>query len=86
MAENSARVNSSIQITNTPRVLLLITTVFGHCIKHAFSAAFFILIPEIKTSLGFTNSEIGGLSAIRNVHSVDYEPTRSPSHLLPCFS
>ena len=67
MAENSARVNSSIQITNTQRVLLLITTVFGHCIKHAFSAAFFILIPEIKTSLGFTNSEIGGLSAIRNV-------------------
>ena len=58
---------SPIVMTDRQRMTLLVTTVFGHALKHGFSAAFFVILPEIKTGLGLSNTQVGTLSTIRNV-------------------
>ena len=35
-------------------LMLLATVVAGHAMKHLLNSAFFILLPELKTSLGLT--------------------------------
>ena len=49
------------------RLTLLIVTVAGHGLKHIFSSAFFILIPEIKAGLGLSNTQVGTLSTVRGI-------------------
>jgi FSR family fosmidomycin resistance protein-like MFS transporter len=44
-----------------------VATVAGHGIKHIFNSAFFILLPEIKTGLLLSNTQVGTLSTVRNV-------------------
>jgi FSR family fosmidomycin resistance protein-like MFS transporter len=58
---------AAAEITKRQRGVLLATTVAGHGLKHLFSAAFFVLLPEIKTSLGLTNVEVGLMSTARFV-------------------
>ena len=55
------------EISGGQRAMLLVTTVAGHGIKHFFAAAFFVLLPEIKTSLALTNVEVGLMSTARFV-------------------
>lgn len=50
-------------------MILLIVTVAGHGLKHMFNAAFFVLLPEIKTGLTLTNTQIGTLSTFRAIIS-----------------
>ena len=54
-------------ITNGQRLTLLIVAVAGHGLKHMFNAAFFILLPEIKVGLGFSNTQVGTLSTFRGI-------------------
>ena len=54
-------------VTGGQRLTLLVTTVAGHGIKHIFNSAFFILLPEIKTGLMLSNTQVGTLSTVRNV-------------------
>lgn len=46
---------------------LLLTVIVGHALKHMFSAAFFVLLPEIKTGLALSNIQVGTLSTARNI-------------------
>ena len=55
----------SPEISHRDQVILLVTTAAGHAIKHAYNAAFFLLLPEIKASLILSNSQVGLLSSIR---------------------
>ncbi|MCY4575036.1 MAG: MFS transporter [Chloroflexi bacterium] len=43
----------------------MVTTVTGHGIKHLMNAAFAVLLPEMKTTLGLTNTQVGILSTSR---------------------
>ncbi len=61
------RPNQATEITSRQRTTLLVTTVAGHGLKHFFAAAFFVLLPEIKTSLALTNVEVGVMSTARFV-------------------
>ena len=54
-------------ITDRQRLTLLVVTVAGHAVKHLFNAAFFVLLPEIKTGLGLSNVQVGTLSTVRNI-------------------
>ena len=54
-------------VTSGQRLTLLIVAVAGHGLKHAFNAAFFVLLPEIKAGLGLSLTQIGLMSAVRNV-------------------
>ncbi|HJN87663.1 MAG: MFS transporter [Dehalococcoidia bacterium] len=54
-------------VTDKQRLTLLVATVAGHGIKHIFNSAFFILLPEIKTGLLLSNTQVGTLSTVRNV-------------------
>lgn len=56
----------SAGISQRQRLLLLGVAVGGHGLKHLFSAAFFVLLPEIKAGLGLSNLQVGALSTIRN--------------------
>ena len=58
---------SAAQITGRQRTVLLVATVAGHGLKHLFAAAFFVLLPEIKTSLALSNVEVGLMSTARFV-------------------
>lgn len=51
------------------RRLLLVSTVAGHAFKHLLSASLYVMIPEIKTTLGLSNAEVGLLSSVRNLTS-----------------
>ena len=53
------------ELTRGQRLTLLITAVAGHGIKHLMNAAFAVLLPEIKTTLGLTNTQVGILSTSR---------------------
>lgn len=53
------------ELTGGQRQTLLITAVAGHGIKHLMNAAFPVLLPELKTTLGFSNTQIGILSSAR---------------------
>ena len=62
-----AQGSAAADISRGQRATLLVTTVAGHGIKHFFAAAFFVLLPEIKTSLALTNVEVGLMSTARFV-------------------
>ncbi len=63
--DNSVRLTVEEPITDRQRVTLLAVSVAGHAVKHLFSAAFFVLLPEVKTGLGLSNVQVGTLSTIR---------------------
>ena len=67
MQDRGAVAPGSEELTAGQRRTLLIVAVAGHGLKHLFNAAFFVLLPEIKTGLGLTNSQIGILSTSRNI-------------------
>ena len=54
-------------VTARQRLTLLVATVAGHGVKHIFNSAFFILLPEVKTGLLLSNTQVGTLSTVRNV-------------------
>jgi predicted MFS family arabinose efflux permease len=54
-------------VTGRQRLTLLVATVAGHGVKHLFNSAFFILLPEIKTGLMLSNTQVGTLSTVRNI-------------------
>ena len=49
------------------RLLVLIAMVLGHAVKHVFNAGSMLILPELKTSLGLTNTGIGTLTTTRNI-------------------
>lgn len=59
--------DTAVRITEGQRLTLLMTAVAGHGIKHLFNAAFFVLLPEIKTGLGLSNVQVGVLSTVRMI-------------------
>ncbi|MYD36908.1 MAG: MFS transporter [Dehalococcoidia bacterium] len=62
---SSASAPAERELTRGQRQTLLITAVAGHGIKHLMNAAFPVLLPEMKTALGFSNTQIGILSSAR---------------------
>ncbi|MBI4311074.1 MAG: MFS transporter [Chloroflexi bacterium] len=65
--EQTAPATGIASITDRQRVMLLFSAVAGHALKHMFNAAFFVILPEMKTSLGLSNTEVGALSTVRNI-------------------
>lgn len=59
--------SSSRPLRLNQRFILLTTCAVGHGLKHLFNAAFFVLLPEIKTDLRLTNVQVGTLTTIRNI-------------------
>ena len=59
--------NSQDYITHRQRLTLLIVMVSGHALKHIFNSALFVMIPQIKSSLGLTNTQIGIFSTFRGI-------------------
>jgi len=55
--------NSSTQ----GRLRMLIILSVGHALKHIFNSGFYILLPEMKATLGLNNAAIGTISTVRNV-------------------
>jgi len=55
------------EITKRQGMLLLIVTVGGHALKHAFNAAFAVMLPSIKSDLILNNTQIGILSTFRGI-------------------
>ena len=49
------------------RLLILVAVVMGHAVKHVFNAGSMLILPELKTSLGLTNTGIGTLTTTRNI-------------------
>lgn len=49
------------------QLVLLVVTVLGHGLKHTFNSAFFVLLPEIKSGLLLSNTQIGILSTFRGI-------------------
>lgn len=47
--------------------LLMVVLVAGHAVKHIYSAAFFVILPEISTALGLSNTALGAISTARNM-------------------
>jgi MFS family permease len=39
----------------------------GHGVKHIFNSGFFIILPELKTAMGLSNSAVGTLSTFRGI-------------------
>ena len=39
----------------------------GHGVKHMFNSGFFIVLPELKSALGLSNSAVGTLSTFRGM-------------------
>ena len=54
-------------VTQGQRLLLLVITCLGHSVKHIYNAGFFIILPEVKQSLQFTNAGVGTISMGRNI-------------------
>ena len=54
-------------VTPRQRLTLLMVMVFGHALKHTFNAAFFVLLPSIKTDLALSNTQVGTLSTFRGI-------------------
>ncbi len=54
-------------ISDRQKVTLLATTVAGHALKHMFNAAFFVILPDLKTTLDLNNTQVGALSTVRNI-------------------
>ena len=55
----------SVQVDN--RMLVLIAVVAGHAVKHVFNAGSMLILPEIKSTLGVSNTSIGLLTTTRSV-------------------
>ena len=53
--------------TKRQRMILLIVAVAGHALKHAFNAAFIVILPSIKSDLVLSNTQIGALSTFRGI-------------------
>lgn len=51
------------------RLYVLIVLTAGHAVVHWYQQLFSLLIPEIKTSLGLSNVQVGTLSTVRQVAS-----------------
>ena len=49
------------------RMLVLIAVVAGHAVKHVFNAGSMLILPELKSSLGLTNTDVGLLTTTRSV-------------------
>ena len=49
------------------RMLVLIAVVAGHAVKHVFNAGSMLILPELKSSLGLSNTGIGLLTTTRSV-------------------
>ena len=62
---SSASAPTERELTPGQRRTLLVTAVTGHGIKHLMNAAFAVLLPELKTGLGLTNTQVGVLSTSR---------------------
>ena len=58
---------SSAKAESDHRLLVLIAMVLGHAVKHVFNAGSMLILPELKTSLGLTNTGIGTLTTTRNI-------------------
>ena len=58
---------SPLTIQSDHRLLVLIAMVVGHAVKHVFNAGSMLILPELKTSLGLTNTGIGTLTTTRNI-------------------
>ena len=54
-----------VQVDN--RLLVLIAVVAGHAVKHVFNAGSMLILPELKASLGVSNTSIGLLTTTRSV-------------------
>jgi len=67
MQENEGIISAVYGITARQRLMLLIVVVFGHGVKHLLNSAFFILLPNIKAGMGFSNTQVGILSAFRGI-------------------
>ncbi len=63
--ESTASPPAERELTPGQRRTLLVTAVTGHGIKHLMNAAFAVLLPELKTGLGLTNTQVGVLSTSR---------------------
>ncbi len=61
--------SQNLKISRNQQLILLVVTVFGHGLKHTFASAFFVLLPEIKSSLLLSNTQIGILSTFRGISS-----------------
>ena len=46
---------------------MIATVVGGHAIKHLFNAGFFVLLPEIKTTMHLSNAAVGAISTSRQI-------------------
>ncbi len=55
----------SVQVDN--RLLVLIAVVAGHAVKHVFNAGSMLILPELKSTLGVSNTSIGLLTTTRSV-------------------
>ncbi len=55
----------SVQVDN--RLLVLIAVVAGHAIKHVFNAGSMLILPELKSAFGVSNTSIGLLTTTRSV-------------------
>lgn len=53
--------------TKRGRVGLLVALAGGHAVKHVFVAGMFVLLPELKASLGLTNTGLGTLAMARSL-------------------
>ena len=65
---SQAQTRAEVPSSAKPRPMVIGTVlVLGHAIKHIFNSGFFVVVPELQSSLGLSNSAIGTLSTIRNV-------------------
>ena len=55
----------NVQVDN--RLLVLIAVVAGHAVKHVFNAGSMLILPELKSTLGVSNTSIGLLTTTRSV-------------------
>ena len=55
----------SVQVDN--RMLVLIAVVAGHAVKHVFNAGSMLILPELKSAFGVSNTSIGLLTTTRSV-------------------
>ncbi|MBI4281989.1 MAG: MFS transporter [Chloroflexi bacterium] len=67
MQDKGTAVREPQGITQRQRLTLLVVAVAGHALKHMFNAAFFILLPQIKSGLALNNTQVGILSTFRGI-------------------
>ena len=65
--ESAVRGLSDAKAAQPSPPLLMAVMVIGHAIKHMYAASFFIILPEIHSSLGLSNTAVGTLSTARSL-------------------